>query len=57
MKDLTYFVAFDIPAETQDDRKAKTQIIAAFRYPFEADDFITKCLPAENRNRFYIIHK
>lgn len=54
MKDLNWLVCFNIPANTQDDKKEKRQIIAAFRYPFEAQDFIDKCLPKETRDRFYI---
>jgi len=30
------------------------KIVAAFQYPFNADDFIGKCLPQENRECFYI---
>ena len=33
----------------QFDRK-----IAEFDYPFHAEDFIVKCLPKENREKFYI---
>lgn len=56
MKELAYFVAYDIPAETQDDKKTKSEIIAGFRYPFQAEEFITT-LPKESRDRFYIILK
>lgn len=28
-----------------------------FKYPFAAEDFIAKCLPAENRGRFRIAHR
>lgn len=57
MNNLKYYVAFTIPGNTQDDKKDKTQIIAGFIYPFQAQDFINNCLPAENKNRFYIIEK
>lgn len=57
MNNLKYYVAFTIPGNTQDDKKEKIQIIAGFRYPFQADDFIKNCLPEETRNRFYIIEK
>lgn len=30
------------------------RVIAQFDDPFHAEDFINKCLPAENRDRFYI---
>lgn len=56
MKNLNWQVAFIIPGNTQDDKKDKTQIIAAFRYPQEARDFIDKCLPKETQGRFIIIY-
>ena len=32
------------------------QVVARFDYPNLAEDFINKCLPEENRDRFQIIH-
>ena len=32
------------------------QVIARFDYPNLAEDFINKCLPEENRERFQVIH-
>lgn len=57
MNELNYYVAFTIPGNTQDDKKDKMQIIAGFRYPHQADDFIKNCLPEETRNRFYIVKR
>lgn len=31
------------------------KIIATFDYPFLAQDFIDKCLPVENRERFRVV--
>lgn len=31
------------------------KIIATFDYPFLAQDYIEKCLPLENRNKFEVI--
>lgn len=54
--DLNWLVCFDIPADPHTSEPKKRQVIAAFRYPFEADDFIN-ILPAETRNRFYKIRE
>lgn len=32
------------------------QLIATFTYPLNAQDFIEKCLPEENRDRFEIVN-
>lgn len=50
-------VAFDTPAATQDDRQPKRSIDAWFCDPFLAREYIDKCLPAENRARFYVVHR
>lgn len=34
-----------------------TREIAAFRDPWQAQDFIEKCLPAERRDKFEVIRK
>ncbi len=57
MNNLKWRVAFIIPGDTQDDKKDKTQIIAAFNYPQDARDFIEKCLPKETQDRFIVIYK
>lgn len=42
----------------KNDGKMETfkKIIATFNYPFHAHDFIEKCLPEENRDRFEVIN-
>jgi hypothetical protein len=54
---MDWLVCFKVPAETQDDRKEKEVVVATFRYPTNAEDFIEKCMPAETKERFYIRHK
>lgn len=49
-------VAYTISGKTQDDGLDKEQIVALFRYPYAAEDFIFECLPEETRDRFYIKH-
>ena len=53
--DCKWAVAHKIDKETQDDRKAKTRVVALFNTPSNAEDFIEKCLPAETKERFFII--
>ena len=45
--------------EAKNDGKIKhfTREIATFISPIHAEDFIEKCLPAENRDKFEIIRK
>lgn len=31
-------------------------VIATFIYPHHAEDFIEKCLPKENRDKFKVVH-
>lgn len=54
--DCTWAVCYRIDEKTQDDGKEKEQITALFSYPFQAEDFIERCLPKENRDRFYVRH-
>lgn len=57
MKNLCkWAVAYTISGKTQDDGKDKVEIVALFKNPINADDFIEKCLPKENRNRFYKLY-
>lgn len=51
---LDWLVCYIIDGSTQDDKKDKEVVVAAFRYPDAAQDFIDKCLPEENKDRFYI---
>lgn len=49
-------VCYDIGPEEYDDKQSRTSVVAVFGDPYQAEDFILKCLPAENFNRFYIVH-
>lgn len=51
----TWAVAYKIGGENYDDRKTKISITAVFHSPINAEDFINNCLPAETRERFFII--
>lgn len=51
----SWAICFDIDGKNYDDRKPKTSIVATFRDPNSAEDFIRNCLPAETSNRFYIV--
>lgn len=48
----TWAVCYDIDGKHQDDGRTKTRVVAVFRFPFEAQDFIEKCLP--KNGRFYV---
>lgn len=52
---LKWAVCYTIPAATQDDKKEKVETVAVFRYPYQADDFINKCLPEETKEKFFVI--
>lgn len=39
----------------QDDHRDKVRTVAIFEDPYSAEDFIKKCLPAENQDKFYIV--
>ena len=43
------------PGCQQDDHRDKVRTVAIFADPFNAEDFIKNCLPAENRENFYIV--
>ena len=43
------------PGCQQDDNRDKVRTVAIFADPFNAEDFIKKVLPAENREKFYIV--
>ena len=49
-------VVYYIDGSNYDDGKQRRSIVAIFRDPFQAEDFILKCLPAENRERFSVIN-
>lgn len=48
-------VAYKIDKRTQDDGKTKAKVVATFSYPVNAEEFIKKCLPADTKDRFFII--
>ena len=43
------------PGCQQDDHRDKVRTVAIFEDPYSAEDFIKKCLPAENQEKFYIV--
>lgn len=49
-------VAFPIDGKFYDDGKERIGVTAVFRYPSHAEDFIAKCLPAETRDRFFVVN-
>ena len=49
-------VAYKIDGDNYDDGQEREGVTAVFCYPFQAEDFINNCLPAESRHRFYIKH-
>ena len=48
MKDLKWLVCYDV--------NESRRIIASFRMLISAEEFIEKCMPKENKNRFYILN-
>ena len=58
MKDTlcTWAVAYKIDGSNYDDRKERTSVVAVFRYPYQAEDFIEKCLPAATKDRFFVVN-
>lgn len=50
-------VCSDIDGKTQDDGQTKRTVTAWFKYPTLAEGFINNVLPAENKERFYILHR
>jgi hypothetical protein len=49
-------VAFKIDGRNYDDRQERTNVVAIFCYPHQAQDFIDKCIPADTKERFFIIN-
>ena len=47
-------VVFEVNGENYDNKEKRTNVIAVFMYPFEAQEFIDKCLPLETKSRFFI---
>ena len=52
---VCYTIDHTTPGCSQDDGRDKIQTVAVFSYPFQAENFINNCLPAENRENFYIV--
>ena len=52
---LTWAVCFKIDGKNYDDKKARISTVALFNTPQNAEDFIDKCMPAETKERFFII--
>lgn len=52
------FLNWLIITETQASNFEKpfTKVVAAFAYPFQADEFIKCCLPAERKHLFKVIN-
>ena len=53
--DCKWAVAYKIDKKTHDDRKTKITVIAVFRTPINAEEFINNCLPDDTKERFFII--
>ena len=49
-------VAYKIDGKNYDDGKERIGVIAFFNYPDNARDFIEKCLPAETKDRFFVVY-
>jgi len=56
MTNCKWAVAYKIDGSFYDDRKERTAVTALFNYPHLAEEFIAKCLPAENRERFFVVN-
>ncbi len=52
---VCYTIDHTAPGCQQDDNRDKVRTAAIFSSPYNAEDFIKKCLPEETRNRFYIV--
>lgn len=52
---VCYEIDHTAPGCQQDDGKNKIITVATFSDPYQAQNFITKCLPDETRERFFII--
>lgn len=52
----SWSVCFDIDGKNYDDGKPRTSTVAVFKTPNSAEAFIEKCLPADTRSRFYVVH-
>ena len=51
---LIYLVGYTVKEDKTHGIEAHESIIAGFATYAHAEEFVKKCLPAENRNRFFI---
>lgn len=49
-----YSVGYDVAEDLTHGIKAHSVIVADFVYPQDAEDFIMKCMPTENQQRFFV---
>ena len=56
MNECKWAVVFYVDGKHYDDGKRRLCVTALFRYPHQAEEFISKCLPAETRERFSVIN-
>lgn len=49
-------VAYKVDGVHYDDGKERTCVTALFKDPWAAEDFIEKCLPADTKDRFFVIN-
>ncbi len=52
---MNYKVGYRIDEDAAHGIKQGYRIIAAFDYVVNAQDFIEKCIPAENQDRFFML--
>lgn len=51
----TWAVAYKIDGKHYDDGKERISVTALFKYPFQAEEYIEKCIPEEDKERFFVI--
>lgn len=56
MSDLKWLVVAECEAKNNGKYEKFERIIAAFVYPYQAEDFINNCLPKENQSKFSVKH-
>lgn len=56
MNECKWAVFFYVDGGNHDDGKRRLRVVALFRYPYQAEEFISMCLPAETRKRFGVIN-
>lgn len=53
---LQWAVVYTIDGNNYDDGQPRTGVVALFRHPTSAEDYIEKAAPEETRNRFRVVH-